>query len=369
LGPIEIGLVAVGVVLLLCCLALYQVVAQQGRLLLRLEALERSLAERGLLAPEDESPLSGLAVGTVLQDFDLPNLAGGRMTLSQWRGRPLLLIFFDPRCPFSLDLLARLAALPSDAAGGRPMPLILTTGQAEENRRLFATHQVACPVLLQEEREVASFYQVAGTPMAYLVDAQGRTSSPLAAGADAVLALAGPVDAAQQAGSASAPGRGKLITRAPSQSRLKRDGLPAGTPAPAFRLPRLEGGELSLDDYRGRRVLLVFSDPACGPCEELAPRLEQLHRTSHDPTLLMVSRGDLDANRAMVAEHGLTFPVALQRRWEISREYGMFATPIGYLIDQQGTIAADVAVGASAILALVPGEPAKRSDPTPPAHT
>jgi hypothetical protein len=45
----------------------------------------------------------------------------------------------------------------------------------------------------------------------------------------------------------------------------------------------------------------------------------------------------------------------MQRHWEISREYGMFATPIGYLIDERGIIAADVAVGAEAILALLSG--------------
>jgi hypothetical protein len=33
----------------------------------------------------------------------------------------------------------------------------------------------------------------------------------------------------------------------------------------------------------------------------------------------------------------------------------MFATPIGYLIDEKGVIAADVAVGGDAILALASG--------------
>jgi hypothetical protein len=47
-----------------------------------------------------------------------------------------------------------------------------------------------------------------------------------------------------------------------ARSKIKRDGLKAGTPAPDFRLPRLDGrGELSLSELRGRRVLLVFSSP------------------------------------------------------------------------------------------------------------
>jgi hypothetical protein len=69
----------------------------------------------------------------------------------------------------------------------------------------------------------------------------------------------------------------------------------------------------------------------------------------------MVSRQGAEANRQKVEELGLTFPVVLQRLWEISRLYGMFATPIGYLIDEQGILAADVAVGPEAIMALLSG--------------
>ena len=136
-------------------------------------------------------------------------------------------------------------------------------------------------------------------------------------------------------------------------SRIVRDGLKAGTPAPDFQLPRVGGSELSLAQYRGRRVLLVFSDPTCGPCNELAPKLQQLHAPDAARSIVMVSRGDLAANVRKIEEHGITFPVALQRQWEISRLYGMFATPIGFLIDEEGIIAAPVAVGPDRILALL----------------
>jgi peroxiredoxin len=135
-------------------------------------------------------------------------------------------------------------------------------------------------------------------------------------------------------------------------SRINRHGLPAGTPAPGFRLPRLDGSELSLDEYRGQRILLVFSDPKCRPCNRLAPRLEYLYRRTTDPQVLIISRRDPAVNRMKVAEHGLTFPVVLQREWELSCEYGMFMTPIAYLVDERGMIVADVAVGAKAILGL-----------------
>jgi len=72
----------------------------------------------------------------------------------------------------------------------------------------------------------------------------------------------------------------------------------------------------------GQKVLLAFSDPNGGPGDALAPQLEQIHRRSGDVQVLMVSRGEEAANRAKVAEHGLTFPVALQRHsavWPLGR--------------------------------------------------
>jgi peroxiredoxin len=154
-----------------------------------------------------------------------------------------------------------------------------------------------------------------------------------------------------------------------TRSRIKRDGLKAGTPAPDFHLPCLDGRELSLQDFRGSHLLLIFSDPHCGPCQALAPHLERFHRENtgllslpspraesirKDPfssavQVLMISRGEPGENRAKVKEHGLTFPVLLQQRWEISRLYAMFATPIGYLVNDQGIIAQNVAVGVEAI--------------------
>ena len=135
-------------------------------------------------------------------------------------------------------------------------------------------------------------------------------------------------------------------------SKINRDGLSIGTKAPAFTLPRLDGGELSLSDYTGRPVLLVFSDPDCGPCNVLAPKLERLAKETRNVNVVMVSRGDPERNRRKVAEFGMTFPVVLQEQWKLSREYAKFATPIAYLIDEEGRIAADVALGVDAILAL-----------------
>jgi hypothetical protein len=65
-----------------------------------------------------------------------------------------------------------------------------------------------------------------------------------------------------------------------------------------------------------------------------------------------------------IAEHELTYPVALQRNWSTSRDYGMFATPAGYMIDAAGVIDSPAALGIASILKLAGAEPgATGTDP------
>jgi len=146
--------------------------------------------------------------------------------------------------------------------------------------------------------------------------------------------------------------RHAFADRALSASRINRDGLQPGVVAPAFSLPTVDGQTVALSDYVGRRVLLVFSDPECAPCLELLPRLDAAARAGDVP-VLVISRGDVDTNRRKLAAARATLTVALQAHWEISHLYAKFSTPIAYLVDEQGRIASEVAVGATAILSLL----------------
>jgi peroxiredoxin len=348
------------------------VLRQNGRILLRLEALERRVALREAQVRPAAAPAPDLPVGARAPDFHLASLRGGRRRLSDWRGRRVLLIFFDPRCGFCSGMVPDLAALPSDPISGHPVPVVVTTGSADENRKLFQEHGLRCPVLLQDGGDLPARYGAAGTPMGYLLDEEGRIASEMAVGAEALLALAAPGGGAALAPERPETGdsghRKHRGNRSLSESRLNRSGLAAGTPAPSFRAPRLDAGELSLEEYRGRRLLLVFSDPHCGPCDALAPRLEQAQRARGDVQVVMVSRGDLEENRRKAAELGLSFPIGVQRQWEISKLYAMFATPIAYLIDGAGVIASEVAVGVEPILGLLVGPENPGGDKGPDAR-
>jgi hypothetical protein len=81
--------------------------------------------------------------------------------------------------------------------------------------------------------------------------------------------------------------------------------------------------------------------------------------------VLVVRRGELAENREKVRQHGLNFPVVLQKKWEISKLYAVFDTPAAYLIDGEGIIAADVATGAPSILDLFDRD-GRDDSPAPP---
>ena len=62
----------------------YQLVRQNGRILLRLESIDSRLSPRP--APQQREP-AGLPVGALAPDFELPDLTGARRNLSDFRGK------------------------------------------------------------------------------------------------------------------------------------------------------------------------------------------------------------------------------------------------------------------------------------------
>src|SRR5439155_1202385 len=150
--------------------------------------------------------------------------------------------------------------------------LFVSHADAEANRKLAEAHRLEFPILLLKDAEPLEAFQNMGTPVAYLLDEQGQVAQPIAVGAEQVPALA------REAVAEKSKKRRLFGNRSLNESRIEREGLKAGTPAPTFSLPDIHGRTISLEEYRGRRVLLVFTDPHCGPCDQLAPELVRLHR-------------------------------------------------------------------------------------------
>ena len=136
-------------------------------------------------------------------------------------------------------------------------------------------------------------------------------------------------------------------------SRINRAGLKQGSAAPDFTLPLLaQAGTISLSEYRGKTVLLIFLSGECQPCELLASRLAQLSRHPYAQRLLLIARGDAEAFRAKSTAVGLEFPTVVQSAWEVSRAYGTFQIPSAYCVGPDGRLTSGLVVGPDAIFGL-----------------
>jgi methylamine dehydrogenase accessory protein MauD len=136
--------------------------------------------------------------------------------------------------------------------------------------------------------------------------------------------------------------------QATTPSRLGRDGLRLGKKAPDFTLrcsnpkpgfSKKPGSypALSLHDFSGRKVLLVFTQSGCSPCKAIVPELNRLaQRGGHQ--VLVVNNADPEKTRAWARDVEACFPVLAQENYAISKRFQVFATPFAFLIDEQGII-------------------------------
>jgi peroxiredoxin len=132
-------------------------------------------------------------------------------------------------------------------------------------------------------------------------------------------------------------------------------GLPVGSPAPAFGLEDLRGEEVALDRLRarGKPVVLLFTDPGCGPCAELLPEVGRWqHEYAEKLTISLVGRGSAEENSAEISEHGID-NVLLQEDWEVADAYGVDGTPSAVVVSPEGTIGSFLAQGPEEVEALL----------------
>ena len=113
-----------------------------------------------------------------------------------------------------------------------------------------------------------------------------------------------------------------------------------------MKLPDLEGNTVQLADFRGEKTLVLFWNPGCG-CRRCSQTSKSGAGATEDaPRLVVVSAGSEEANREM----GISSPVLWTRTSPPGP--GASGTPSAVLVDAQGKVASDIAVGAPAVMEL-----------------
>jgi peroxiredoxin/uncharacterized membrane protein YphA (DoxX/SURF4 family) len=320
----------------------------QGRLLERIEQLENAV---GI---SHEAAGGGLPVGTDAPDFELTSATGDTVTLETLLADdlPVVLVFTSSSCAPCANLIPEIAQWERDHAR-RLRFAVIGSGDHDINRAKASEHALT-QMLLEKGTEVADAYQYLGTPGAVVVGTDGRVASPV---------VAGPVDIGDLVDRAASGNLGsqRWVPVQLNGGAHHHDhddtppvnpGPPIGTPAPDIALPDVSGNTVSLASMRGAPTLVLFWRQTCGFCAGMLDDLRAWDTRAdraNGPQLLVVSTGTVEEHDNI----GLVSPVVIDATADAMSAYGANGTPMGVLVDADGLIASEMAVGAAAVLKLV----------------
>lgn len=129
----------------------------------------------------------GLPVGAEAPATPLTRLDGGETTVAELVARPTVVLFWNPGCGYCRAMHDDVRRWEEAPPNGAPALAVVSAGTLEEVRQEGFTSQV----LLDSEWTASGAFGADGTPMAVLLDGDGRVATPLVTGGPAVLALLG----------------------------------------------------------------------------------------------------------------------------------------------------------------------------------
>ena len=132
-------------------------------------------------------------------------------------------------------------------------------------------------------------------------------------------------------------------------------GLALHSPAPAFDLASYEGNRGSLDRllHYGKPLLLIFTNPNCGPCVTLFQEVREWQRDYREQiTIALITQGTIKENFVNVTRNSLA-NVLLQKQHEVAEAYRSTMTPTAVVVSLDRKIASEFAAGAEEIRNLL----------------
>jgi len=138
--------------------------------------------------------------------------------------------------------------------------------------------------------------------------------------------------------------RRNIPSQSPPQTAARRTSyLPvAGSLAPDFTLPDLDGTPVTLSQYRGQVVLLNLWALWCRPCIDEMPSMQKLYDSMQGEEFVLlaveVGRSKPPEVREFVAAHDLAFPVLLDTESQMKGLYAITGVPETFLLARDGRV-------------------------------
>lgn len=117
-----------------------------------------------------------------------------------------------------------------------------------------------------------------------------------------------------------------------------------GKSAPEFTLKSVDGSDISLSDFHGKKVILNFWATWCEPCKFEIPFFQKIYSEQTGNNIVVVAV-DVKETASKVQDFAnskaLTFPILLDTEAKVVQKYCLpGALPITLFIDAEGTIKA-----------------------------
>jgi thiol-disulfide isomerase/thioredoxin len=334
-------------VLILAALAgmllfLKNILDMQSEVLRRIEILEVIAGDGGSVERNEAGdPNDSLPIGAVLPDFELPDLKGKRITVDHLLStlKPTLFVFVAPTCQPCRALIAELEDWIAELEG-KVNFVFISRGGEDANFEKFPD-VIIDRILLQSDREVQNILYARWSPSALLVNGDGRVASHVAAGDAAIRRLVAKI-------------RSEDIDDPFFYFAIEKphEKLPRiGEPISDFSLNDVNGRTIVSKELRGKPILATFWSLTCPHCKDMAEQIKEWEKTRgvDEPHLLLFSDGDVEEHRKV----GLSSPILIDKAYGTAAKLGMSGTPSGVLIDENGRIASETAIGAANIWSLI----------------
>jgi cytochrome c biogenesis protein CcmG/thiol:disulfide interchange protein DsbE len=113
-----------------------------------------------------------------------------------------------------------------------------------------------------------------------------------------------------------------------------------GRAAPQFMLPDISGREVTLDQYKGKIVILDFWQTTCPPCRYTMPMLDKIQEDyAGKISILAINLTEpVDLVRSYILEQNVNSRVLMDGDSSVGSRYGTITIPMQFLIDQEGVV-------------------------------
>jgi cytochrome c biogenesis protein CcmG/thiol:disulfide interchange protein DsbE len=118
-----------------------------------------------------------------------------------------------------------------------------------------------------------------------------------------------------------------------------------GCKAPDFSLNTTDGRTISLNSYKGRKIILVFTSAGCSSCAEVMRCIQQIYDNwprEQMEVIVVVSLEKAAEVDRWIKLYGIKTPVVLDPAGDVTNQYHPAKMPALYFLDSEGAIKSKV---------------------------